>query len=129
MQKQVLDFLKKIFTVLFVINLVACGGGEDKDDKFLTSEFLNQVLVSSSDSSEIVNSSNRTDLTITGLNNTIEIETDLRNLVISGGNNLLNFSENIDVQSCIVSGSDNSLVTSGNLTIDCNVTGAGNIGF
>jgi len=119
--------LKYFLITTFLITLSGCGGGEG--DKFISSEELNKMLVSGSESVETVNNKNRTDLTITGTNNTVNIETNLRNLDISGNNNLLNFSDNIAVGSCAVSGNDNSVVLSGSLTMTCTVTGAGNIGF
>lgn len=129
MFKQNKDIMKSLLIAFLIFNLVGCGGSDGQGGEFLSSERLNIVLVSSSGSSETINSSNRTDLTITGLNNTIDIETDLRELVISGSNNLLNFSDNIAVQSCTVSGDDNSALMAGSVNMSCNITGSGNTGF
>jgi len=129
MIKRSLSYSRFFFFTAIVVVLSACGGSDGDGNEFLTSEFLNKLIVSGSEGSQTVNNKNRTDLTITGISNTVSIETDLRKLVVSGGNNLLNFTDNISVGSCTVSGSDNSVVRSGSLTMNCKVTGAGNVGF
>jgi uncharacterized protein YccT (UPF0319 family) len=76
-----------------------------------------------------VNNTNKTNLTISGVANTINIESNLGTLNLSGGNNLLAFAANITVDSCNISGNDNIVQKSGPLTMTCNDNGLGNVGF
>jgi len=86
-------------------------------------------LVNGSGETLSVNNDNATDLTITGANNTVNIESDLGQLLVNGSKNLLNFSTNITIQTCIVSGSDNTAQTPESTILVCEVFGSGNIGF
>ena len=127
MFKRNADMLKPTMLVFSIASLIGCGGSGNSEP--LISERIDTVIISGSGGSSTINSSNRTDLTISGLNNTIEIETDLRNLVISGSNNLLNFEDGVAIQACTLSGSDNTATISGNASINCNDTGSANMGF
>ena len=70
-----------------------------------------------------------TDLTVSGSGHTVNIESNIGILTLTGANNLLNFSPDITVETCSVTGSDNTAQTDDSLTLDCEVSGSGNIGF
>jgi len=76
-----------------------------------------------------VNSEIKTDLMITGSNNTVNIETNLGELRVDGSNNLLNISPNTTVDLCIVTGSDNTIQKNEFVLISCENNGSGNIGI
>ena len=76
-----------------------------------------------------VNNTEKTNLTISGVGNTINIETNLGTLNLTGGNNLLIFAANISVDSCNISGNDNTAQRSGALTMSCHDNGLGNMEF
>ena len=78
---------------------------------------------------ETVDSSNNTDLTISGAGNTINVETDLGTLILGGSNNIIVFSDNVSIDSCAVSGSDNTAEKPDSVNLSCDVSGSGNIGF
>jgi len=120
--------LSKYFLIATCASVLsACSGGDN--DNFLSGESVVSVNVAGSAGSETVDNTSKTDLTISGANNTVNIESDLRKLIVSGGNNILNFSDEIVVDSCTVTGSDNSVIRAGALTMECSDSGAGNIGF
>jgi len=85
--------------------------------------------VSGTGETTTVSSANKVDLVVAGSNNTVNIETNLGDLRVSGSNNLLNFSPNVSVDVCLVGGSDNSIQKDSSVTLTCEVTGSGNIGF
>lgn len=115
----------KVFLInLLCLFLIACGGGNDgrlTANDTLTISGIGQTVT--------VNSARKTDLSISGSGNIINIETNLGVLTISGSNNLLNFSANITVNSCTISGSDNTGQKAGAISMACNDSGIGNSGF
>jgi len=87
------------------------------------------VTVNGTGETVVVNSDVKTELSILGTNHTVNIETDLTNLLVSGSNNLLIFSDNVSVESCVISGSDNTAQKSDSVSITCEDNGSGNSGF
>lgn len=111
-------------SALCLLTLIGCGGGGGA-----SSNSNETRAVSGSGGTITINSSNKTDLSISGLGNTINIESDLGSLAVSGLNNLLIFSDNIVVDSCALSGSDNMAQKGTDVIISCIDSGLGNSGF
>lgn len=78
---------------------------------------------------DTINNIEKTDLTISGANHTVNVESDIGNLFITGSNSIVRFAANVTVDTCTVGGSDNTAERSENVTLNCTVGGVGNIGF
>jgi len=108
----------------------ACGGGDESGIQWFTSSSkIEQISVSGVGESSVVNSQRKVSLTIDGINNTVSIQSNITELTVSGTNNLLNFADGVEINSCSISGSDNLAKREGALIMSCQVTGAGNTGF
>lgn len=124
--------MRKILPVIFLcLYLAACGGDSNNEGSSGSNiENKNDILVVSGIGQIVtVNSDNKTDLTINGAENIINVETNLGDFELLGRNNLVNFSANITVDSCTVLGSDNTGQKAGSIMMSCNNLGRGNSGF
>lgn len=117
--------MRKVFLInLLCLFLIACGGDEGG---LIGSN--DTVTIPGTGQTVTVNSTKKTDLTISGSNNIINIATNLGSLSISGSNNLLNFTASITVDSCTISGDDNTAQNTGAISMSCSDSGSGNTGF
>jgi hypothetical protein len=116
-----------ISQIFCITVIVSCGGGGSSSP--ISSQTINVVSISGVGGTTTVNRSGLTDLDLSGTNNTVNVETDIRNIDISGVNNLINFADGVEVENCEISGSDNSAIAAGELTINCSDSGVGNSGF
>jgi len=119
-----LKFLSIIPLVVFLSSCGGGGGGGGSDGNA-----NDTVAVSGVGQTITVNSVDKTDLDISGIGNTINIETDLGALTLSGEDNVLNFASGIVVDSCAVSGTGNTAQKAGPVTMTCDDSGVGNTGF
>lgn len=133
--------MSKYLILVSSLLLVACGSGssnpagtvaipeiDDLDIPGVDNE-AESILVTGDGEVLTINSNKKTNLTITGANHTINIETNVGSLSISGSNSLLRFSPNVTVDSCVINGSDNTAEKGENVSFVCSIQGAGNVGF
>jgi hypothetical protein len=116
-----------ILFILLISLIISCSSSNDDPTSASESHTVSGVgrVVT-------VNSTNKTHLTISGRDNTIYIESNLGNLIVSGVNNLLTFSDDISVDRCIVSGENNIAQNAQNndtVIMSCVIGGVGNSGF
>lgn len=119
--------MKKIFLIFFLTLLVsACGGSSSSDEP---EEEREELDISTISETITVNETGTVDLIISGTGNTVNVRSNIGKLSVSGSNNLVNVAANITIESCTVSGSDNFAAVDESVSLVCNDTGAGNIGF
>ena len=99
------------------------------DTADLTGQDGEAVVITGTAQMLTINNDEITDLTIGGINHTVNIESNIGALSINGSNILVRFAAGVSVDNCTVAGSDNTAERGENVSLNCIVEGAGNIGF
>lgn len=120
--------MNKAISVIFLATVFSgCGGSSSGTSN--DSDPNDTKTVSGTDGSVTISSENTTDLSVSGINNTIYIESNIGILNISGIGNLFYFSSGVEVEQCNVSGTDNFAEKEPNVSLNCSGSGIENIGF
>ncbi len=77
----------------------------------------------------VANYETKVNLAIAGSNNTVDIETPIGDLSVTGFNNLVRFAAGVTVDTCSVVGSDLMAEKGEGVDLSCDIDGSGIIGF
>lgn len=125
--------MKTTLLLLLLVSLAACGGGAGSisplaggssgtgsQTQIQTIDIVTTGITTDISYSEPVN------LSISGIANTVNIDSDIANLTLEGMNNILIFGDGVSVDQCVVPGSDNTLQKPAAMNLSCNFIGPGN---
>ncbi|QUX97417.1 hypothetical protein C0J08_19330 [Marinomonas sp. CT5] len=117
---------KALFATLITTSLLTGCASQNVGN---SNEDVDTYDISGISSTATIHSKLTTDVNISGMEHIVNIETDVRNLHISGLNNTIHFADGVVVEKCTLSGSDNVAVKTGTVKIYCINSGTDNKGF